>query len=212
MLSLHGRWTISAEQYVAEVLRWAEAIGMLEWAAIQDWMCEPAILEKTGLTVIEHQRRTIASLLELRRLAPTVPWVPVIQGWHLADYVAHVEAYAAAGVDLRLEPTVGVGSVCRRQGTAEGETIMRTISKMGIAVHAFGVKTDGIARFGDRIQSADSMAWSMGARRRNVKLDGCKHKNCSNCYRWAVQWHDDMMTKLGDVAVRAAPPQTEMPW
>lgn len=77
------------------------------WAAIQDWMCEPWILEKTGLTLDEHQRRTIESLRVLRELAPEIPWAPVVQGWAVADYLWHVEMYRDAGFDLTLEPIVG---------------------------------------------------------------------------------------------------------
>ena len=50
-------------------------------------MCEPAIVARTGLTVLEHQERTVASYLELRALAPHLPVIPVVQGWHLADYL-----------------------------------------------------------------------------------------------------------------------------
>lgn len=211
-LDKYGEWTIPVEQYVAEVIRWAEKIGMMKWAAIQDWMCEPKILAKTGLDVREHQRRTIASLLELRRLAPQIPWVPVIQGWRVADYEQHVVDYMDAGVDLTKEEIVGVGSVCRRQGTREGAAIMRAISKLGISIHAFGIKTDGIAMFGDRISSADSMAWSLAARKRRIQLPGCTHKTCANCYKWASMWRAEMLAGVGDIAVRAAPPQMEMPW
>jgi hypothetical protein len=40
----HGRWRITAAEYVAEVRRYAEAIGRLEWAAPLDWMCEPWVI------------------------------------------------------------------------------------------------------------------------------------------------------------------------
>lgn len=158
------------------------------WAAIQDWMCEPHMLEKTGKTVREHQQLTIASLVELRRLAPEIRWAPVLQGWKLADYLEHIEMYRAAGFDLRYERIVGVGSVCRRQGTLEANEIMRAIAARGIRIHAFGVKRDGLALFGDRLSSSDSMAWSFVARRRRIRLAGCTHNNCANCFRFAMQW------------------------
>ncbi len=34
--------------------RYRDEIGCLLWAAPQDWMCEPWITAKTGLTVAEH--------------------------------------------------------------------------------------------------------------------------------------------------------------
>lgn len=42
------------------------------------------MLARTGLTVREHQERTIANFLELRRIAPGLPFIPVLQGWALA--------------------------------------------------------------------------------------------------------------------------------
>ena len=183
-LSQHGRWTITPEQYVAEVRRARDEVGSLDWAAPQDWMCEPWVVEKTGLSVAEHQRRTIENFLTLRTLAPDLPIVPVLQGWEEADYLRHVEAYSAHGVDLAAEPTVGLGTVCRRQSTQEAENIVRWHAEWYVLLlHAFGVKTGGLRRYGDLVQSADSMAWSFTARRRPIRLEGCTHQTCANCRR-----------------------------
>lgn len=75
-----ARWRTSPEEYVQAVARYAEEIGHLEWAAPQDWMCEPAMIHGgqvgmvevagTGLSVAEHQARTVANFLELRELWP----------------------------------------------------------------------------------------------------------------------------------------------
>lgn len=91
-LSLHGRFELPPAAYAAEVRRYRDEIGGLAWAAPQDWMCEPAMLARTGLSVDEHQRRTVANYLELRQIAPEIPWIPVLQGW---------SAWSAAG---RREP------------------------------------------------------------------------------------------------------------
>lgn len=188
-LQAHGRWTVDAATYAAEVRVWVAAVGWPDFVAIQDWMCEPFMLAKTGLTVREHQERTIQSYLDLRALAPEIPWLPVVQGWEEADYVEHVAMYLRAGIDLRTFPRVGVGSVCRRQGTEEGAKIVRAVARLGIRVHAFGVKVEGLKLFGSEIASADSMTWSYIARRRSIQLAGCTHKTCSNCWRWAEEWH-----------------------
>ncbi|KKT85828.1 MAG: hypothetical protein UW85_C0012G0018 [Parcubacteria group bacterium GW2011_GWA1_Parcubacteria_45_10] len=96
-LSMHGRWQTSAAQYVAEVRRFSAEVGNLDWAAIQDWMCEPHMLKLTGKTIAEHQALTIASYHELRSLAPEIPWAPVLQGWRRADYLSCFEQYARGG-------------------------------------------------------------------------------------------------------------------
>jgi hypothetical protein len=196
-LSTHGKWRGNDNMYAGEVNMWAEKIGGLQWAAIRDHMCEPFILEKTGGTVRDHQMRTIESLVNLRAIAPWIPWAPVLQGWQPDDYESHAQAYREAGFDLSREPIVGVGSVCRRQATSEGEAVFRRVATLGLRVHAFGVKADGLRRYGSLLASADSMAWSFVARRRQIRLDGCVgHKNCANCFRFAMQWRDSLVASL----------------
>lgn len=207
-LLLHGCWTGDDAAYAAEVLAWAEEVGMPDFAAIRDWMCEPIMLAKTGRTIAEHQARTIESFVALRALAPTIPWMPVLQGWQCDDYLDHVEQYSAAGIDLSDEPVVGVGSICRRQATKQAARIIRAVALQRIRVHAFGVKTDGLRAFGDFIASADSMAWSFVARRRGIQLPGhTAHKNCANCLDWALEWH---RTRIAELERR--PAQTGFAW
>src|SRR3954467_15595459 len=69
--------------------------------------CEPWMVAKTGLSVGEHQRRTVDNYLSLRDLAPELPFVPVVQGWEIADYLRCIDLYAARGAGLRdrSEPT-----------------------------------------------------------------------------------------------------------
>ncbi len=191
-LSLYGYWKTTPEEYAAAVMRYVVGIGNLDAASIQDWMCEPVMLKKTGKTIEEHQRLTIASYLRLRELAPAAPWMPVLQGWHLADYLRHLEMYAEAGVDLRAFPLVGVGSICRRQATDEAAEILRAIADRGIAVHAFGLKTLGVRQVASVIASSDSMAWSLNARK-NPPLEGCTHMNCANCLRYALRWRERVL-------------------
>lgn len=150
------------------------------------------MLEKTGLSVREHQERTVESYLELRGQGP---FIPVLQGWALADYEACVGLYASAGVDLAAQPIVGVGSVCRRQNTAEIGDIFRSLAGAGIACHGFGVKKQGVAQYGRFLASADSMAWSYRARR-SWPLPGCSHKSCANCSKFALRWRDELLREV----------------
>ena len=120
-------------------------VGGLDFAAPQDWMCEPFMIARTGLSVAEHLHRTVGNYLTLRSLAPDLPVIPVVQGWRLADYQACVDLYASAGVDLAALPRVGLGSVCRRQSTAEIAVIVAELGHRGLKLHGFGVKTGGPA-------------------------------------------------------------------
>jgi hypothetical protein len=194
-IATYGRFETSPEAYVEEARLWQDGIGSMEWAAIQDWMCEPEMVAKSGLTVETHQYRTVDSFLYLRRLAPDVNWLPVIQGYTHAEYMRCVEMYGREGIDLRKFEAVGLGSVCRRQHTQVAEDVIRELSAFGIRLHAFGFKTQGLERCHHLLASADSMAWSREARWADP-LPGCKHERCNNCIRWAIRWHDRLARRL----------------
>lgn len=203
-LSMYGHWKTDAKTYVAEVRRFSQEIGGLQWAAIQDWMCEPAVREKTGRTVAEHQELSLRSYLELRSLAPEVSWTPVVQGWSRGEYLDHVEQYARAGVDLARLPVVGVGSVCRRQESTEVAAILQSLAAGNLRLHGFGVKLLGLALSAGSLASCDSMAWSYDARF-SPPLRECRrlHRNCANCPRYAFWWR---LKALSAAASGARPP------
>src|SRR5690606_9297298 len=133
---------------------------------------------------------------------------PVLQGYTLDEYLRCVDLYDRAGVDLTREPVVGLGSVCRRQGTAEAERIIATLASMGLRLHGFGFKLQGLVRVGRLLASADSMAWSYDARRR-PPLPGCRHKNCANCLRYAMLWRERVLGVIG--AAQERPVQMALP-
>lgn len=194
-LAMFGGWQTSAREYITAARRYRDEIGGLEWMAPRDWMCEPFMISKTGLTVAEHQRRTVADFIDLREAAPDLPVVPVLQGWGLADYLRCADAYERAGVDLAAERTVGIGSVCRRQATAEIALIASTLAARGIRLHGFGVKAEGLAEYGTHLASADSMSWSFRGR----KVRPCIHGRASseaNCMQFALSWRDRLLDRL----------------
>jgi hypothetical protein len=65
-LSLYGGWPTTATEYVVAVKRYDREIGNLEWAAGQDMMTEDVMLARTGLTILDHQRATVANFVELQ--------------------------------------------------------------------------------------------------------------------------------------------------
>lgn len=191
-LSMLGAWSVTVATYAAEVRRFADEIGQMVFAAPQDWMCEPHVTAKTGLSVDEHQRRTVDNYLELVALAPDLPWIPVVQGWAIWSYWRHVEMYAEAGVDLAALPLVGVGTVCRRQATVQAAGIITSLAALyGLRLHGFGFKQQGLRMCSAGLVSADSMAWSFAARHERP-LPGHTHKNCANCVEYALLWRDGL--------------------
>jgi hypothetical protein len=197
-LSLHGRWRTDAVAYVTAVRRYATEIGHLDWAAPRDWMTESHVLARTGLSLCTHQHRTVADYLHLRDLAPELPIIPVLQGQSIDDYHHCADLYERRGIDLAALPLVGVGSVCRRQHTAEVEHIVRSLSQREYHLHAFGVKVLGLVRYADVLASSDSASWSLRGRH----TPGCTptHRSESNCLHFALKWYARLTASLNQPA------------
>lgn len=162
----HGGYPHSPATYAGEIRRW-KGNGRLLAAVSQDYMCEPAMLAITGLTVAEHQRLTIQRYDELLAADPGVYVMPVLQGYSSREYLAHIDQYGA-----RLAPGmwVGVGSVCKRN--ASPLAIWKVLDSIkdarpDLRLHGFGLKTTSLASpyVCTLLTSADSMAWSYAARR-----------------------------------------------
>lgn len=199
-LLLFGGWRTEPAAYVAEVRRWRDEVGRLEWAAIQDWMCEPAMLARTGLDVAEHQRRTCDSWDRLRDLAPDLPWVPVLQGWAPEDYERHADLYDRRGTSLAALPLVGVGTMCRRGHTGPALRILGALHRRGLRLHGFGLKSLALDAGAARVlASSDSLAWSAQARRA-PPLAGCAHASCANCMRYALLWRERLLARAVPLA------------
>ena len=189
-LHKYGRWEISATEYARRVQMYVDETGKLDWAAPQDWMCEATALKRTGLTVKEHQRLTVENFLELRDLLGMIV-IPVLQGWERDEYLECVDLYEKSGVDLTLEPVVGVGSICRRGANSAITKVIKSLQPLKL--HGFGVKGDCYLANIDLLVSADSMAWSRSARYQSP-LEGCTtHKTCANCRIYALRWREKML-------------------
>lgn len=163
----HGRYRNSPAEYARQVLRWSR-VGNLAAAVSQDFMCEPFILAKTGLTVADHQRLTVERYDALRELVGGAAYVlPVLQGYEPREYLDHLRQYSDR---LVVGQWVGVGSVCKRNADlGEVEQVLVTIrrARPELRLHGFGLKVTALrsSLVRESLHSADSMAWSYAARR-----------------------------------------------
>lgn len=101
------------------------------------------------------------------------------------------------GVNLRAELIVGVGTVCRRQGTIRTGALLAWLHSMGLRLHGFGFKVTGLRSSAAHLASADSLAWSFNCRR-HPPIEGHTHKNCANCLEYALDWRTDLLTSIGE--------------
>lgn len=160
-VSRHGGYRFGIEEYYWQICRWSQC-GNLLTAVAQDWMCEPFVLNRTGLTIADHQRLTIERYDQLLKLEPPVLIMPVLQGYRVSDYLKHLTDY---GDRLKPGQWVGVGSVCKRNSKpSEVGDILKTIKlvRSDLKLHGFGLKILALENPEIRtlLYSCDSMAWS----------------------------------------------------
>lgn len=162
----HGHYRDSVETYAKYVQRWKSCGNMIS-ASAQDYMCEPFILDRTGLSVAEHQRLTIERYDALVGCNTGAYILPVLQGYRPSEYQDHIAQY---GVRLARGAWVGVGSVCKRNAKIDAiEAVLLAIKEVrpDLRLHGFGVKKTALASSVVRecLHTADSMAWSFAARK-----------------------------------------------
>lgn len=179
-IKAHGGYPNPPSEYAGQIKRW-KGNGTLLAAASQDYMCEPDMLARTGLTVADHQRLTIERYDALVAENTGVYILPVLQGYAPAEYVTHIRQY---GERLKHGAWVGVGSVCKRNGDPRAiESVLWAIKqeRPDLLLHGFGLKQTafGSSLITRLLHSADSMAWSFAAR---------KQGRNANDWREAARW------------------------
>lgn len=164
-IELYGGYPFPVSEYAEQIKRWKRC-GNLLAAVAQDYMCEPFMLEKTGLSIADHQRLTIERYDELLACDTGVYILPVLQGYSPESYVEHLKQY---GQRLAYGAWVGVGSICKRNASPRQileVLIMIKSVRPDLRLHGFGVKKTSLRHGTIRslLYSADSMAWSFAAR------------------------------------------------
>lgn len=186
-VSTHGGYRSTVAEYADQIRKWAtNGSGRLLAAVAQDYMCEPWILERTGLSVEEHQRLTIERYDDLlREDCAGVYILPVLQGYEPLDYVRHLRAYGERLAEHG--KWVGVGSVCKRNGAPQQvAAVLHAIKRerRDLRLHGFGLKTTALANplVRSLLYSADSMAWSFNARK-----NGRNPNDWREAQRWVAE-------------------------
>jgi hypothetical protein len=187
-VSQHGGYRHDVAEYAGQIRRWAKN-GNLLAAVAQDWMCEPFIVQRTGLSVERHQQLTVERYdALLREDTAGVYILPVLQGFDPAEYVRHLAMY---GDRLAHGAWVGVGSVCKRNGDPQqvaGVLLAIKRERPDLRLHGFGVKTTSLAHplVRSLLETADSMAWSFHAR---------INKRNGNDWREAKRWAENISSR-----------------
>lgn len=185
-ISIHGHYRHDVAEYAAQIRRW-KGNGNLLAAVAQDYMCEPWIIAKTGLSTPEHQRLTVERYDALLAEDTGVYILPVLQGFEAGDYLAHLRAY---GDRLAHGAWVGVGSICKRNDPRAVQRVLLEIKneRPDLRLHGFGLKKTALGDplIRSLLHTADSMAWSFAARRTGGN---------SNDWREAKKWTHEITSR-----------------
>lgn len=213
---------LSSRKYASEILRWGRSntlflslalcpvavdclsktilhlskFGFLLAAVTQDYMCESHVLKITRLTIQQHQRATIARYDNLIKLAGNsdVYLMPVLQGFAPNEYVYHLRMY---GDRIQYGAWVGVGSVCKRNGSpSQIENILLAIKKQrpDLRLHGFGLKKTALKSeiVNELLYSVDSQAHGYRARKAIFHEGGSKYS--ANDPRCATVYLEEMQS------------------
>jgi hypothetical protein len=172
-LKKYGKYPMSEAEYFKHALLLNPYL-----IVSMDWMCEPTIIKKTGLSVKKHIENTVFSLWtilnhvekahpkEKNGASFNSPFfssdfiLGVIQGWSIEDYLFCIDLLREQGLIL---PYMGVGTLCRRNSEKQIIRILRHIKRElpDVKLHGFGVKTS-VLRYPEArelLYSVDSAAW-----------------------------------------------------
>ena len=164
-----GDYPFSLEKYF-EFIDIITELYPVELVAIRDYPCEPTINRKDISTNKERIQKTVSNAVECIESKEDYPWIPVIQGYTLDEYLYCINLYEEVGISLAYS---AIGSICSRKGNIH--TIRRIISEIAQRtkgkIHAFGLSLvylqDPIIF--NTLYSSDSAAWNYYVSNHNEK-------------------------------------------
>ena len=160
-------------EYAKLALRLTSANKNIIGFVSQDYMCLPDALNRTGLTLEEHQRYTLYRYKALQKLLPNIYVMPVLQGSTPQDYINHVRMY---GDILKNKAWVGVGSLIKLNKNPKGLTaVLQAIKneRPELLLHGFGIKTTALKsqKIQELLYSSDSYSWQYGDWKKGKRCD-----------------------------------------
>jgi hypothetical protein len=162
MAAKYGKYPWTMEQYIA-FIRTMSADVPLVFCACMDYACERDVDRGIYATNRDRIKATIRNEIALRRLAPDLPWLGVLQGNTLEERALDVAIRRRIGL---LSPYMGIGSICRRGAIQAAKVICFYGEQLpGTRYHAFGLSvrtldTPLAPRVYHLLRSWDSYTWS----------------------------------------------------
>ena len=153
--SRHGDYPFGAPDLAELGLRLkADAV------ACMDYPCESSVDRGAVRTNEDRISKTVSNARACLAIAG-VPWLPVIQGSSIEEYLECIRQLESARA---IRPYMGVGTLCRRVSREDTWEVLRAIRRAlpDVRLHGFGVDLRLIRdrRIRGTLFSADSSAWN----------------------------------------------------
>jgi hypothetical protein len=157
-----GRYPWTVEQY-ADFIREEVRSVPLDFCASMDYACERGVDRSALTTNRERIEATVHNELACREAAPSLPWLPVLQGNTFEERTYGLELRYE--LDLLPRDYAGIGSICGRSPREAGRVVQFYQRRLpGIVYHGFGMHVQALDD--DRVfwsmRSWDSYAWNWG--------------------------------------------------
>ena len=161
--SSYPDYPFSIEDYVGLVNLIKDQSGITRVVTL-DYPCEPDINRSRVSTNEERIQKTVSNAVECFQYDETIPWLPVIQGYTIDEYLYCVDLYKEVGIT---SDYWAIGSICSRKGFPHKiRRIITTIADIvPHKIHAFGLSLTYLydPQIFNNIYSSDSAAWVYGA-------------------------------------------------
>jgi len=157
-----GEYPFSIEDYITLAGILKDTYPLYKVATL-DYPCEPDINRSQLMTNKERIKKTVSNTVECYDLDKTLPWLPVIQGYKLDEYLHCIDLYNEAGV---ISDYWAIGSLCSRKGNLRSIKYLLTklyeLALSDVKIHAFGLNLPYIKdpQIFNILHSSDSAAWT----------------------------------------------------
>lgn len=141
----------------------------LDFSAIMDYACEPSVNREVYRSNKERIKATIRNEAECMRVAPDLPWLPVLQGDSLTERAFDI----AIRRRMAMLPInyAGIGSVCGRGKAGAIEAILFYRDQLpSLKHHCFGMHIQALDNdiVFDTVKSWDSYGWNWGKGQKSI--------------------------------------------
>lgn len=195
-----GEYPWGAREYIEFAQSVSEGHN-LDFIATLDYACERGVNRSQHATNRDRIQATVENALACINAAPSLPWLPVVQGWTLPEYDYCIQLYQEAGISLN---SAGLGTMCGRKPGA-GIRILRALGYRYpqnrwhvFGMHLWILKNPFAAAV---VQSWDSYAWNWG---KGSKSGACRIQKASTetwssyCRRLAEDYHNRVQSYIAE--------------